>query len=171
MRGRILRIEMKDYGNYLGRGRGCFYVSDKKRKKTEYQFFSQQIGECILKDGNSVSVDALRDLALWNIDTYIMTRCDRIVGFLMNPEDNSHVKTRLCQYEAYFDLEKAIKIMKAILKAKINGQNKVLEKYGFKTLPVEQQIQSISANNLETARKKNSCQSKLNTLSITSAKS
>ena len=95
MRGRVLKIEMKDYGNYLGRGRGCFYVSDRNKKKTEYRHFAQEIVECILKDGNYVSVDALRDLALFNIDTYIMTRYDRIVGFLVNPEDSSHVKTRL----------------------------------------------------------------------------
>src|SRR3990170_3580074 len=133
MRSRILKIEMSDYGNFLGRGRGCFYVSDKNRKKTEYQMFSQQISECVLKDGNSVSVDALRDLALWNIDTYIMTRYDRIVGFLMNPEDGSHVETRLCQYEAYKDKTKAIEIMKTILKTKIEGQNNVLRKYSLES--------------------------------------
>jgi len=157
MRGRILKIEMKDYGNYLGRGRGCFYVRDKERKRTEYQFFSQQIGECILKDGNYVSVDALRDLALWNIDTYIMTRHDRIVGFLVNPEDGSHVKTRLCQYQAYLDKDKTIKVMKTILKAKIEGQNKVLEKYNLKPLEysiIERQIDGVHAENLETARRK-----------------
>jgi len=157
MRGRILKIEMKDFGNYLGRGRGCFYVSDKNRKKTEYQMFSQQISEVVLKDGNSVSVDALRDLALFNIDTYIMTRYDRIVGFLVNPEDNSHVKTRLCQYQAYLDKDKTIKIMKIILKAKIEGQNKVLEKYDLKPLDysiIERQIDGVYAENLETARRK-----------------
>jgi hypothetical protein len=29
-------------------------------------------GEAVLKSGSYVSVDALIDLALWNIDTYIM---------------------------------------------------------------------------------------------------
>lgn len=156
MRGRVLKIEMKDYGNYLGRGRGCFYVRDRNRKQIEYRHFAQEIGECILKDGNYVSVDALRDLALFNIDTYIMTRYDRIVGFLVNPEDGSHVKTRLCQYQAYLDKNKAIKIMKTILKAKIEGQNRVLEKYDLKPLDcsiVERQIDGVFADNLETARK------------------
>jgi CRISPR-associated protein Cas1 len=157
MRGRVLKIEMKDYGNYLGRGSGCFYVSDRNRKKTEYRHFAQEIGECVLKDGNSVSVDALRDLALFNIDTYIMTRYDRIVGFLVNPEDNSHVKTRLCQYQAYLDKDKSIKIIKTILKAKINGQNKVLEKYDLNPLDysiIERQMDGVHAENLETARRK-----------------
>lgn len=156
MRGRMLKIEMKDYGNYLGRGRGCFYVRDRNRKQTEYRHFAQEIGECVLKDGNSVSVDALRDLALFNIDTYIMTRYDRIVGFLVNPEDNSHVKTRLCQYQAYLDKNKTVKIMKAILKAKILGQNRVLEKYDLKPLNysiIERQIDGVHAENLETVRK------------------
>jgi CRISPR-associated protein Cas1 len=156
MRSRILKIEMKDYGNFLGRGRGCFYVSDKNRKKIEYRHFAQQIQECVLKDGNYVSVDALRDLALWNIDTYIMTRYDRIVGFLVNPEDNSHVKTRLCQYQAYLDKDKALEIMKTILKAKIEGQNQVLDKYGLKPYshPIEQHIETTEAQLLQTARKK-----------------
>jgi len=156
MRGRVLKIEMKDYGNFLGRGQGCFYVSDRNRKKTEYRHFAQEIGECILKDGNSVSVDALRDLAIFGIDTYIMTRYDRIVGFLVNPEDGSHVKTRLCQYQAYSDKDKAIKIMKTILKAKILGQNRVLEKYDLEPLDysiIERQIEGVFADNLETARK------------------
>jgi CRISPR-associated protein Cas1 len=156
MRSRVLKIEMKGYGNYLGRGLGCFYVSDRNKKKTEYRHFAQEIDECILKDGNYVSVDALRDLALFNIDTYIMTRYDRIVGFLVNPEDGSHVKTRLCQYQAYLDKDKTIKIMKTILKAKILGQNRVLEKYSLEPLDysiIERQINSVFTKNVDTARR------------------
>jgi len=156
MRSRALKIEMKGYGNYLGRGLGCFYVSDGNKKKTEYRHFAQEIDECILKDGNYISVDALRDLALFNIDTYIMTRYDRIVGFLVNPEDSSHVKTRLCQYQAYLDKDKTIKIMKTILKAKILGQNRVLEKYSLEPLDysiIERQINSVFTKNVDTARR------------------
>lgn len=156
MRSRALKIEMKGYGNYLGRGLGCFYVSDRNKKKTEYRHFAQEIDECILKDGNYVSVDALRDLALFNIDTYIMTRYDRIVGFLVNPNDGSHVKTRLCQYQAYLDKDKTIKIMKTILKAKILGQNRVLEKYSLEPLDysiIERQINSVFTKNVDTARR------------------
>ena len=40
------------------------------------------IGEAILKEGNYVSVDALRDLLLWNIDTYIMTQKNVATGVL-----------------------------------------------------------------------------------------
>lgn len=156
MRSRILKIEMEDYGNYLGRGQGCFYISDKDRKKTEYRFFSQQIKECILREGNSLSVNALSDLALWNIDTFILTRYDRIIGFLTNPEDGSHVKTRISQYQAYLDKDKTIKIMKTILKTKIEGQNKVLEKYNLKPLDysiIERQIDGVYAEDLETVRR------------------
>ena len=85
MRGRVLKIDMSSYGNFLGRGCGCFYISDKNKKKIEYRHFAQEISEIVLRDGNSLSVDALRDACLFGIDTYIMTRYDRIVGLVINP--------------------------------------------------------------------------------------
>jgi CRISPR-associated endonuclease Cas1 len=77
---------------------------------------------------------------LWNIDTYIMTRHNRVVGFLKNIEDDSHVKTRVCQYQA-LENGKGIEIAKQIVKAKIEGQNMVLRKYGLKA--IEQNIGEV----------------------------
>ena len=74
--------------------------------------------------GSYVSVDALVDLALWNIDTYIMTRRNRVVAILKNLEDDSHVKTRVSQYQALSN-EKGAYIAKQIVKAKVEGQNRV----------------------------------------------
>ena len=68
----------------------------------------KEIGEAVLKSGSYVSVDALIDLALWNIDTYIVTRRNRVVALLKNIEDDSHVETRLCQYKAVLDEEKCM---------------------------------------------------------------
>jgi ribosomal protein S18 acetylase RimI-like enzyme len=93
-------------------------------KLAQYPHSRNEIGEVILKDGNSVSVSALIDLALWNIDTCIMTRRNRVAGFLVNPESMSHVKTRVCQYQAYSDLGKSVEIMKTILKAKTEEHRK-----------------------------------------------
>ena len=64
-------------------------------------------------------------------DTYIMTRRNRVVAFLKNLEDDSHVKTRVSQYQA-LDNGKGIIIAKQIVKSKIEGQNRVLRKYGLK---------------------------------------
>ena len=99
--------------------------------------------------------DALVDLALWNIDTYIMTRKNRVVAVLKNLEDDSHVKTRLCQYEALSN-GKGIAIAKQFLISKIEGQNSVLEKYGLRPLDIDarNQIENAEFESLESARKK-----------------
>jgi len=128
-----LKIELSDCGSYLGRDAGCFEVRNKNGKVEHYPHFEKEIGECVLKSGSYVSVDALIDLALWNIDTYIMTKRNRVVAFLKNLEDDSHVKTRVSQYQA-LDNGKGITIAKQIVKSKIEGQNRVLRKYGLKAI-------------------------------------
>ncbi len=132
---KTLKIET-DYGNYLGRDEGCFELKRKNGDIEKYPHFSKQIGECVLKSGSYVSVDALIDLMLWNIDTFIVTKRNRVVGVLKNLEDDSHVKTRISQYSAILDKEKRDYIAKQILKSKIIGQNMVLKKYGLKCLDI-----------------------------------
>jgi len=128
-----LKIELSEYGSYLGRDAGCFELKTKDGAIKNYPHFEKEIGECILQSGSYVSVDALIDLALWNIDTYIMTKNNRVVAFLKNVEDDSHVKTRVCQYQA-LDNDKGLVIAKEIVKAKIEGQNRVLKKYNLKSI-------------------------------------
>jgi len=128
---RSLKIDLSDYGSYLGRDAGCFEVRTKNGDVTHYPHFEKEIGECILKSGSYVSVNALIDLALWNVDTYIMTRGNRVVAVLKNLEDDSHVKTRVCQYQA-LENGKGMIIANQIVKAKIAGQNSVLKKYGLR---------------------------------------
>jgi CRISPR-associated endonuclease Cas1 len=48
-------------------------------------------------------------------------------------EDDSHVKTRVAQYQA-LENGKGLKIAKEIVKTKIQGQNMVLRKYGLKAI-------------------------------------
>jgi len=50
---------------------------------------------------------------------------------LKSLDDDSHVKTRVCQYEALKN-EKGIEIAKQFVLGKIEGQNQVLRKYGLK---------------------------------------
>jgi CRISPR/Cas system-associated endonuclease Cas1 len=52
-------------------------------------------------------------------------------------DDDSHVKTRLCQYEAYNE-EKGVEIAKQLVLGKIQGQNGLLRKYGFNTHDLDQ---------------------------------
>ena len=134
---KALKVELAEYGSYLGRAEGCFEVRAKKGKTERYPHFEREIGEAVLRSGSYVSVDALIDLALWNIDTYIMTRGNRVVAVLRNLEDDSHVKTRISQYQA-LNNGKATIIARQIVKSKIEGQNIVLKKHGLK--PIESNI-------------------------------
>ena len=142
---KTLKIEM-EYGNYLGRDEGCFELKRKNGEIEKYPHFSKEIGECILKSGSYVSVDALIDLALWNIDTFIVTKRNRVVAILKNLEDDSHVETRINQYSASLDKEKRDYITKQILKSKITGQNMVLNKHGLKPLDINVNIKSEGYN-------------------------
>ena len=119
---KTLKIELSNYGSYLGRAEGCFEIRNRGNKTEQYPHFQKEIGECVLKSGSYVSVDALVDLALWNIDTYVMTRRNRVVALLKNVEDDSHVETRLAQYRAVLDEEKCIDIAKNFIIAKIKGR-------------------------------------------------
>jgi CRISPR-associated protein Cas1 len=148
---KTLKIELNDYGSFLGRTEGSFEIRNKNGTKEHYPHFEKEVGECILKAGSYVSVDALIDLALWNIDTFIMTRRNRVVAVLKNLEDDSHVQTRVAQYQATTN-QKGIAIAKQILKSKIEGQNQVLKKYNLK--PLNAQIENLEFDSLETARKR-----------------
>lgn len=70
---------------------------------------------------------------------------------LRNLEDDSHVKTRICQYQALTN-GKGLYVAKQILKAKIEGQNTVLKKYGLRPLDVD--TGNMEFESLESARKK-----------------
>ncbi len=93
--------------------------------------FEKEIGEVILKSGNVVSTGALASLGFWDIDVMVLTQKGRPVAMLKSLDDDSHVKTRLCQYEA-FKTEKGIHIAKQIVISKLEGQNLVLHKYGLR---------------------------------------
>ena len=152
---KVLKVELSDYGSYLGRAEGCFEIRDKAGKVERYPHFQKEIGEAVLKSGSYVSVDALIDLALWNIDTYIVTKRNRVVAVLKNLEDDSHVKTRVCQYQA-LENGKGLTIAKQIVKAKLEGQSAVLKKYGFRPLDPSAlfKIGNVESESLKSARKK-----------------
>jgi CRISPR-associated protein Cas1 len=151
---KVLKVELNEYGSYLGRAEGCFEVRLKDGRVLRYPHFEKQIGECVLRSGCSVSVDSLIDLALWNIDTYIMTRHNRVVAVLKSLEDDSHVKTRICQYEALKN-GKGLEIAKQIVLSKIEGQNMVLRKYGLGQLDLTDfkcRVEGLESKSLREAR-------------------
>jgi CRISP-associated protein Cas1 len=153
---KTLKIELSDYGSYLGRAQGCFEVRTKDKKIRRYPHFENAIGEVSLVSGSYVSVDALIDLALWNIDTYIMTRHNRVVAVLRNLEDDNNVETRINQYKA-LENGKGIQIAKQLVLSKIEGQNQVLKKYDlepFDMHKIRDCIEIITATELKAYRRR-----------------
>jgi CRISPR-associated protein Cas1 len=145
-----------DYGNYLGRDEGCFELKRKDGKIEKYPHYSKIVGECTLKSGSYVSVDALIDLALWDIDTFIVTKRNRVVAILKNLEDDSHVETRINQYKALAS-KKGIEIAKQFVISKIEGNNQVLKKYCLMIddiIRAKSQIESIESDSLDVVRRK-----------------
>jgi len=138
-----------DYGSFLGIERGCIIIKDKYRRAEKFPLQEKEIGEVILKGGNTVSVDALISLASWDVDVLIVTEFRKPVAILKSLDSESHVKTRIAQYDALKN-GKGIYIAEQIVKSKIKGQNMVLERYKFE--PYEPET-TIKSDDLKEARK------------------
>jgi len=148
------KIILDSHGSYLGMEKGCFTVKDKEGNIQRFPLFEKEIGEVILKSGNMVSTGALASFGFWDVDVLIMTQRGRPVALLKGLDDDSHVKTRIAQYEALKD-GRAFEIAKQIVKAKIEGQNVILKKYGLKTdTSVKLRIDAIETQDLKTLRRK-----------------
>jgi CRISPR-associated protein Cas1 len=156
MRSKIAKIFLDDAGSFLGRGKGCLIVKDRKGKVEEYPLFENEVGEVQIRIGNSVSSGALTTCAFWGIDLLILTQRGNPVAYLKSLEDDSHVKTRVCQYEAMKN-GKAIEIAKKIVLSRIEGQNQILKKYGLRQhdlIRAKEAINKIESDKLTTVRKK-----------------
>jgi len=148
------KLVLGEYGSYLRRGEGCFEIRAKDEKgkyvtlETYPLYKGNIISEAILKDNTLVSTSALTSLAIWNIDTTITDRRGMPVAVLLNINNYSHIKTRLCQYEAVHS-EKALNIAKQIILSKYEGYKKILEKYKLKQYngDVEENLEKINADN------------------------
>jgi CRISPR-associated protein Cas1 len=154
MKTRTQKIFLDDYGSFLGRGKGCLIVRDRNGKVEKFPLFENEIGEVHLTNGNSVSVAALQTLTFWNIDTLILTQRGNPVAYLKSLDDDSHVKTRFAQYEAVKN-GKGVSIAKQILLAKIEGQNHILRKYGFRQhdmMQIKKRIASAKTGKLNALR-------------------
>jgi CRISPR/Cas system-associated endonuclease Cas1 len=97
------KLVLDSNGSYLGMEKGCFTVKAKDGNVVKYPLFENEIGEVVLKSGNAVSTGALASMGFWGIDALITTQRGKPVAMLKSLDDDSHVKTRLCQYEALKD--------------------------------------------------------------------
>ncbi|MEM3737713.1 MAG: CRISPR-associated endonuclease Cas1 [Candidatus Bathyarchaeia archaeon] len=85
----------------------------------------------------------------------ITTQRGRPVAMLKSLDDDSHVKTRLCQYEAVNN-GKGVYIAKQIVLSKIKGQNGILAKYNMQPLGDKAQVmvENIGTASLEMAKRR-----------------
>ena len=125
------KIFMDEAGSFLGRGEGCLIVRDRKRNVVKYPLFENEVGEVQIRIGNSVSSAALATCAFWGIPVLISTQRGNPVAVLKSLEDDSHVETRIGQYEAVKN-GKGIEIAKTIVLSRIEGQDRILRKYGLR---------------------------------------
>jgi len=74
---------------------------------------------------------------------------------LKSLEDDSHVKTKLCQYEA-INNSKGVYAAKQLVLSKFEGQNIILEKYDLRPHDDKAKcmVESIGSEHLETARRR-----------------
>jgi CRISPR-associated protein Cas1 len=131
MKTKTVKIALEGFGSYLGMEKGCFIVKNKQGKTDRYPLFENLIDEIKVKSGNFLSSGALASCGFWGIDCLFLTQKGRPVAMLRSLDDDSHVKTRISQYEA-LKTEKAEYIAKQFVLGKLEGQNQVLRKYGLK---------------------------------------
>lgn len=156
MTAKTVKIFLDDRGSFLGRGKGCLIVRDRKGNVEKYPLFENEVGEVHIRIGNSVSSGALATCAFWGIDLLILTQRGNPVAYLKSSEYDSHVKTRICQYEALKN-GKGFEIAKNLVLSKIKGQNILLRKYGFRQhdlTMVKEKLNKVEASRLAALRRK-----------------
>jgi len=144
LKSKTLKIALDGYGSFLGRARGSFKVRDKEGHEKMYPLFENEIAEIRVKSGNTVSAGALATCGFWGIDCLILTRWGNPIAIVKSLCDDSHVETRLGQYEALRS-GKGLEIAKQIVLAKFQGQNELVKKYGLKPLDVFGYSQNVKA--------------------------
>jgi CRISPR-associated protein Cas1 len=155
---KTLKILLTDHGEYFGQKTDFmsgneFFINDKD-KKERAKFKVRQAGEVILGNGNLVSTTALCTLLENHADVSIVGFCGQPIGYLKALDDDSHVETRIMQYEALKN-GKGICIAKQFVISKIEGQNNVLKKYGLRSdTSMKLKINALESDNLDLFRKR-----------------
>ena len=94
-----MRITLSDYGEYLGTEKFDFVVKKNQEKLRGKPFHS--INEISIASGNLISTKALAWASIYGIKTLVTSQSGRPLGVLLPLNYDSHVNTRLKQYEAY----------------------------------------------------------------------
>jgi CRISPR-associated protein Cas1 len=150
----VRKIRVEGYGNYLKMEKGCFVLKDSKGKVvSSYPSIKMDLGEIVLSEGNVVSSGALVYCGLWFVDVVVTTKFGEPVAMLKNFFDDSHVATRIAQYESLKN-GKALFLAKQFAIGKIQGQNSILRKYHLEDRDVTPIINSLQETDLMILRKR-----------------
>jgi len=154
---RVVKIFLTYKGEYLGFRGNEFFVNDKNRKeKASWDIEHKEISEIVLKAGNLVSTNALETALEWKISVILTKWNGEPIGVIKALDDDSHVKTRLCQYETVKN-SLGLEVVKKIVYAKLKGQNQVLRNHGFRQhdlMGIKTKIRSVQPSDLTTLRKR-----------------
>jgi CRISPR-associated protein Cas1 len=131
MKTKTVKIALEGFGSYFGMEKGCFTVKNREGQIDRYPLFENLIDEIRIKSGNTISSGALACCGFWRIDCLFLTQKGKPVAMLRTLDDDSHVNTRISQYEA-LNNQKGKQIAKQFVLSKLEGQNQVLKKYGLK---------------------------------------
>lgn len=155
MRAKSVKIVLDGFGYYLGRDRGCLIVRDKDRKEKRYPLFDNELGQIEVRSGNFLSSTALTTCGFWDIDVIFETSRGHPVAILKSLYDDSHVLTRVCQYEALKN-GTSLEIAKALVLAKLEGQDQVLKKYGLRKIDYSfmRAVKSLDISDVRILRRK-----------------
>jgi CRISPR-associated protein Cas1 len=155
VKSKLLKLVLDGHGSYFGMEKGCFILRDREGNTEKYPLFESEIGEIQFKSGNMVSTGALASCGFWGIDCLFLTQKGKPVAMLKSLDDDSHVNTRVCQYEALSN-GKGVHIAKQLVLGKIEGQNQVLNKYGLKLHDFShmQSVKDLEADDMLTFRRK-----------------
>jgi CRISPR-associated endonuclease Cas1 len=155
MKTKTVKIALEGFGSYLGMEKGCFIVKNREGQTEKYPLFENLIDEIKIKSGNSVSSGALASLGFWGIDCLFLTQKGRPVAMLRSLDDDSHVRTRVSQYEALGN-EKTVYIAKQFILAKLEGQKQLLKKYGLRNydFSVVEKVKNLEVENTAKLRSK-----------------
>jgi CRISPR-associated protein Cas1 len=123
-----MQIILDEFGQYLGSDKENFVVYKDKKPVKKIPF--HKLKQVILTPGNTISTNALFWCSIYNVNLMTVSNTGRPLSMMLPLTTNANVKTRVKQYEAYYN-SKGIEIAKAILSAKIQNQIALLERRGF----------------------------------------
>lgn len=147
------RIVLDGLNSDLRVRKGCFVVTDENGKETRYPRCERGIEEIQIMPGNSVFGGAFVDIARLRIDCTFLTWTGKPVGMVKSFQDESHVETRVHQYEALRN-EKGVCIAKRFVLGKLEGENRLLSNYGLKPHDpsVADKVKNLNAKGLKCGK-------------------